>query len=161
VTNDDGIRFPAEDLARAFSFESMMPNGPPFGFHGLFNMWMVIPPHLLAEFVGALAPSSVTGPQMLRLGKNYIDLKRPEEAAIVLRRRLQVVPGDQEARQLLDRLGADGPAAVAAVPAPPAAADEGGGMASARPGWWLTSGWFIGSSPDPRLTQLDSYTYID
>lgn len=119
-----GIRFPSEDLARAFSFESMMPNGPPFGFHGLFNMWMVIPPHLLAEFVGALAPSSVTGPQMLRLGKNYIDLKRTEEAAIVLRRRLQVVPGDQEARQLLDRLGADGSAVVPAVPAPPAA-DEG------------------------------------
>ena len=95
------IRFPNEDLARAFSFESVPPVGPPFGFHGLMNMWMVLPADQLAEFVATLAPSSVKGPPMLRLGENYLQLKRADEARLVLRRRLAVVPDDAQAQQML------------------------------------------------------------
>jgi tetratricopeptide (TPR) repeat protein len=99
-----GVRFPPESLARNFSFESLEPLGPPFGFHGLFNMWMLLPPGQLAEFVETLAPSSVAGIPMLRLAANYVELKRWQEAAVVLRRRLQVVPGDAEAQALLARI---------------------------------------------------------
>lgn len=109
-----GIVFAPEDLARSFSFETMTPNGTPFGFHGLFNMWMILPAHLLAEFVAALASSSVKGPQLLTLGRNYLELGRLEEAEIVLRRRLEVVPNDMEARDLLAKTLARAPGGPAA-----------------------------------------------
>lgn len=96
-----GIRFAPEQLAEAFSFETMYPKGRPFGFHGLFNMWLVLPQHELVEFVSLLTPSSVAGRQFLQLGKNYLELGRREEAAVVLKRRLEVTPGDAEAERLL------------------------------------------------------------
>jgi Flp pilus assembly protein TadD len=56
---------------------------------------------------------------MLRLGKNYLDLKRWAEAVIVLRRRLEVLPDDADAQQLLAQAEAASQAA-----APAAAGDE-------------------------------------
>ncbi len=99
-----GIRFPSEEIAEAFAFETTYPKGRPFGFHGLFNMWAILPPQELAEFVGSLAPSSVAGLQYLQLGKNYLELGRKEEAATVLNRRLEVVPGDADAARMLAAL---------------------------------------------------------
>jgi tetratricopeptide (TPR) repeat protein len=96
-----GIRFAPEEIAEAFSFETTYPKGRPFGFHGLFNMWLVLPQQELVEFVSALAPSSVAGRQFLQLGKNYLELGRKEEAAVVLKRRLEVTPEDTEAGRLL------------------------------------------------------------
>jgi tetratricopeptide (TPR) repeat protein len=96
-----GIRFPPEEIAEAFSFETTYPKGRPFGFHGLFNMWMVLPQQELAEFISDLASSSVSSRQFLQLGKNYLELGRKEESAVVLKRRLEVVPEDAEAAKLL------------------------------------------------------------
>ncbi|MGO8754318.1 MAG: DUF5672 family protein [Gallionellaceae bacterium] len=96
-----GIRFAPEEIAEAFSFETTYPKGRPFGFHGLFNMWAVLPRQELAEFVAMLAPSSITGPQFLQLGRNYLDLGRKEEASVVLKRRLEIVRDDPEAKKLL------------------------------------------------------------
>ena len=96
-----GIRFPSVKIAEDFAFETTYPKGRPFGFHGLFNMWAVIPPQALAEFVAALSPSSVTGLQFLQLGKNYLDLGRKEEASVAFKRRLEIVPDDTEAGKLL------------------------------------------------------------
>ena len=78
-----GIRFAPEQIAEAFSFETTYPKGRPFGFHGLFNMWLVLPQQELVEFVSVLAPSSVAGRQFLQLGKNYLELGRKEEAISV------------------------------------------------------------------------------
>jgi tetratricopeptide (TPR) repeat protein len=96
-----GISFAPESLAARFSFETTYPEGPTLGFHGLFNMWMFLHPQELADFVTSLSPRTVAGRQFLRLGKNYLELGRRDEAETVLKRRLEVVPGDEEARRLL------------------------------------------------------------
>ena len=44
------IRFGSEALADKFAFEAAYPIGKPFGFHGLFNFWQVMP---AAELAGA------------------------------------------------------------------------------------------------------------
>lgn len=99
-----GIRFAPESVAGHFSFETTYPQGRPFGFHGLFNMWMVLPPEQLRDFVSVLDPSSIAGPQFLQLGKNYLEMGRKNEAGIVLKRRLDVIPGDAVAQSLLNTL---------------------------------------------------------
>jgi tetratricopeptide (TPR) repeat protein len=96
-----GIRFAPDEVAEAFSYETISPAGDPFGFHGFFNMWAVLPQQGLAEFVAALAPSTVASRQYLQLCKNYIELGCRVEASIVLARRLKLVPEDAEAGKLL------------------------------------------------------------
>lgn len=110
-----GIRFPPEEVAAAFSFETTYPKGDTFGFHGLFNMWMVIPPHDLAGFVANLSERSVGGPQFLQLGQNYLELGRRDEARLVTNRRLEVLPDDAGARHLLAQLSAPRAAATRTV----------------------------------------------
>lgn len=96
-----GIRFAPEDIAARFSFETTYPPGSTLGFHGLFNMWMHLHRDELAGFVAELAPATVAGRQFLQLGQNYLELGRRDEAAVVLRRRLEVAPQDSAAAQLL------------------------------------------------------------
>lgn len=96
-----GIRFAPEEVAEAFSYETIAPSGDPFGFHGLFHMWSVLPQQQLDGFVAALADSSVSSRQYFQLCRNYVELGCLEEAAVMLNRRMQVVPDDSEARQLL------------------------------------------------------------
>lgn len=38
LEQEHGIRFAAQRIAERFSFERRMPQGPTFGFHGIFNM---------------------------------------------------------------------------------------------------------------------------
>lgn len=99
-----GIRFAPEEIAEAFSYETISPKGRPFGFHGLFNMWTVLPQLGLAEFISALAPSSVAGRPYFQLCKNYVELGCKEEAAVMLKRRLEFVPDDGDAERLLATL---------------------------------------------------------
>ncbi|MGA7595545.1 MAG: DUF5672 family protein [Gallionella sp.] len=99
-----GIRFAPEEVAEAFSYETISPRGDPFGFHGLFHMWSVLPQQELDGFVAALADSSVASRQYLQLCRNYAELGCLEEAAVMLNRRLQVVPDDSEGRELLEAL---------------------------------------------------------
>lgn len=96
-----GIRFAPEEIAEAFSYETISPKGDPFGFHGLFHMWSVLPQQKLDGFVTALANSSVASRQYLQLCKNYVELGCMEEAAVMLQRRMGVVPDDSEAGKLL------------------------------------------------------------
>jgi tetratricopeptide (TPR) repeat protein len=99
-----GIRFPPEEIAEAFSYETVSPKDRPFGFHGLFNMWSVLPQQGLAEFVSALAPSSVASRQYLQLCRNYVELGCMEEASVMLKRRLEIIPDDAETGKLLASL---------------------------------------------------------
>jgi len=96
-----GIRFAPEEIAEAFSYETINPKGRPFGFHGLFNMWSVLPQQGLEGFVSALAPSSVCSLQYLQLCKNYFELGCKNEATVMLKKRLEHVPNDVEAGKLL------------------------------------------------------------
>ena len=99
-----GIRFATEELAEAFSYETTHPKGDPFGFHGLFHMWSVLPQMELNGFVTKLANSSVASRQYIQLCKNYVELGCLEEAGILLKRRIEVAPNDNEAGRLLASL---------------------------------------------------------
>lgn len=99
-----GIRFAPKVVAAAFSYETTYPEGAPFGFHGLFNMWAALPQQELAGFVAALANPSVASLQYIQLCKNYIELGCIEEAKMLLMQRLEVDADDVEAATLLASL---------------------------------------------------------
>ncbi len=96
-----GIRFAPEEIAEAFSYETISPKGDPFGFHGLFHMWSILPLQELDGFVAALADSSVASRQYFQLCRNYVELGCQDEASVMLNRRIQVVQNDNEAGELL------------------------------------------------------------
>jgi len=105
-----GIRFAPEAVADRFAFEASYWTSPPFGFHGLYNFWMFLDREGLATFLSMATPRILGSVQCLRLAKNYVDLKRTEEASMVLRRIVETHPGG-EAAQVLATLesGAEAP----------------------------------------------------
>jgi hypothetical protein len=108
-----GIRFAPEAVADRFSFEASYWTEPPFGFHGLYNFWMFLDRAGLAAFLSMATPGILGSIQCMRLAKNYLDLKRADEAMMVLERIAQAHPGG-EASQLIATL------ARTKVQAPPA-----------------------------------------
>ena len=96
-----GIRFAPEAVADQFSFEASYFNELPFGFHGLFNFWMFLGKTELAAFLRMVTPAILGSVQCLRLAKNYLDLNRREEAAMLLRRIVDAHSGASEAAALL------------------------------------------------------------
>ncbi len=95
-----GIRFAPEAVADRFSFEASYWTSPPFGFHGLFNFWMFLDRAGLAAFLSMATPRILGSVQCLRLAKNYVDLKRNDEALMVLRRIVEAHPGGEAAQML-------------------------------------------------------------
>ena len=95
-----GIRFAPEAVADRFAFEASYWTSPPFGFHGLFNFWMILDRAGLAAFLAMATPRILGSVQCLRLAKNYLDLKRADEAAMVLRKIVEVHPGGEAAHIL-------------------------------------------------------------
>ncbi|MEO6422883.1 MAG: DUF5672 family protein, partial [Candidatus Nitrotoga sp.] len=97
------VRFAPESEAEKFSFETTYPAHRPFGFHGLFNMWMAIAPDEAEEFINSL-PSNITNSiQFFRLGTNYLDLRQFRFAEVVFQRILENNPAHPDA---LSRLSA-------------------------------------------------------
>lgn len=45
----EGIKYPPTAIADRFSYERTVPDGPTFGFHGMFNWWREMPDHVLCE----------------------------------------------------------------------------------------------------------------
>ena len=112
-----GIRFAPETVADRFAFEASYWTSPPFGFHGLFNFWMFLDRAGLAAFLSMATPRILGSVQCLRLAKNYIDLKRNDEALMVLRRIAEAHPAS-EASQLVTTLERGTVAAPASRNAP-------------------------------------------
>lgn len=98
------IRFAPESLAARFSFETTYPEGIPFGFHGLFNIWTRLDGDEFDAFAGMLTPAILGSIQLLQLGRNFKDLGRRREAAILLKRRLKIFPDDRDSLLLLREL---------------------------------------------------------
>ena len=96
-----GIRFAPGELADRFSFETTYPQSRPFGFHGLFNMWLVLSDDEVPSVVDALPHSVLGSVQALSLAKNFIDLKRIDAARYLLERRLKAFPADDRAAAML------------------------------------------------------------
>ena len=101
-----GIRFAPPEVADRFSFETTYPNpaSMPFGFHGLFNMWMFLKDEEVPEFIAAMPRSVLGSIQALSLGQNFIDLKRIDAARVLLEARMQAFPADHKGAELLSRL---------------------------------------------------------
>lgn len=57
LEDDFDIRFAPVDVAGRFAFERHRPDGPTFGFHGLFNFPDILPPTELPSVLRALDPS--------------------------------------------------------------------------------------------------------
>ncbi len=98
-----GIRFADEALADRFAFEAAYPTGLPFGFHGLYNFCRVVPPDELAGLAPRFSDAIAASPQLGQLLRNCIALAQWAPAAALARRRLDVLPGDAEAKSLLAR----------------------------------------------------------
>jgi hypothetical protein len=105
-----GIRFAPESVADRFSFEATSFASVPFGFHGLFNFWMIFQKADLAVFLNMATPAILGSVQCLQLAKNYAELGRKEEATMVLHKILAAHPAAAEAMQLLARLNGAGAA---------------------------------------------------
>ncbi len=115
-----GIRFAPDAVADQFSFETTYPKGLPFGFHGLYNFWLFFQKNDIAAFLQMVTPAILESVQCMQLAKNLAELKRADEALMILRRMVEAHPGHMEAQKLLRAL--DGAAAgiqpAAATPRP-------------------------------------------
>lgn len=110
-----GIRFAPEAVADRFAFEATYPVGLPFGFHGLFNFWLFFGKADVAAFLGMVTPAILGSLQCMQLARNYADLKRNDEALLVLERILAAHPAHPEARALCAALARPVAPAAASV----------------------------------------------
>lgn len=99
-----GIRFAPERIAERFSFELTYPGAMPFGFHGLFNIWLVLPLAETARYIAELPANVVASMQFWRLGLNYCSLRQFQFAGMIFRRILALDPEHMEARRHLAAL---------------------------------------------------------
>jgi tetratricopeptide (TPR) repeat protein len=114
------IRFAPEEVADRFAFEGSYFEQLPFGFHGLFNFWLFFQQPELAAFLEMATPGILGSVQCLQLAKNYAEVQRGDEAAMVLRKILGAHPAYAEAASLLksvagSRPGTDATTAIEAV----------------------------------------------
>jgi len=104
LESSHGIRFAPESVAEQFSFEIAYPRRMPFGFHGLFNIWLVLEPYELEGYIANLPQSIVASRQFFQLGINYRDLRQFQFSEAIFRRILALNPDHPEARLQLDAL---------------------------------------------------------
>lgn len=98
------IRFAPPALAARFAFERVAPEGPTFGFHGLFNLPRVMDAPTLTAFVDALPDAMFTGVDARDLCKALMRMGRLTEARQVMARRLAAGQRDGRTRRLQARL---------------------------------------------------------
>ncbi|MES2932026.1 MAG: DUF5672 family protein [Pseudomonadota bacterium] len=101
LETDFAIRFAPENVAERFSFELTYPVKQPFGFHALFNMWLILTPAEVAPYITQLPANIVVSMQFLRLGVNYADLRQFDFASLIYRRILALDPNHVEAKRRL------------------------------------------------------------
>jgi hypothetical protein len=56
----DGIRFPPQEIASRFAYQQRVPDGPTFGFHGLYNLHRVEGDDAIIGIVERLTPKERT-----------------------------------------------------------------------------------------------------
>ena len=107
-----GIRFGDEATADRFSFETDYPTGRPFGFHGLFNFWRVVPPAELRSLPARFSDAVARSPQLDQLMQNCMHAGMWAPGAAVARRILASDPGNEYAQAI----AADAEAQLAQAP---------------------------------------------
>jgi len=101
LEREHGIRFGSEELADKFAFEAAYPIGKPFGFHGLFNFWQVMPPAELAALVTHFSDSIARSEQLGHLLNNCVTAGQWAAAIAIARRILAADPARDNVRALL------------------------------------------------------------
>ena len=69
---DFGIRFAPESIADRFSYERSLPEGPSFGFHGLFNMWRHVEDIEMIAMVREFTPDLLRSIEFTQLLVQYL-----------------------------------------------------------------------------------------
>lgn len=100
------IRFAPDHTAEKFSFETTYPTQQPFGFHGLFNLWMALAPNKVEEFVNRLPAHITNSVQFFQLGVNYLDMRQYPFAKAIFQRILANNAGHADARRQMTALEA-------------------------------------------------------
>jgi len=95
------IRFGSEALADKFAFEAAYPIGRPFGFHGLFNFWQVMPPAELAILPAQFSDSIARSEQLSHLLNNCRMSGQWAPTIAIARRILAANPARDDVRALL------------------------------------------------------------
>ena len=103
LEREHAIRFGSEALADQFAFEAAYPIGKPFGFHGLFNFWQVMPPAELAALVPLFSDGIARSPQLKHLLDNCMTASQWAPAIAIARQILRVDPARDAVRALLAR----------------------------------------------------------
>ena len=93
LEREHAIRFGSDDLADKFSFEAAHPIGKPFGFHGLFNFWQVMPAAELAALPPRFSDEIARSPQLMQLLRNCMARAVWAPAMAIARRMLAADPG--------------------------------------------------------------------
>ncbi len=103
LEQEHAIHFGSEALADQFAFEAAYPIGKPFGFHGLFNFWQVMPPAELATLVPLFSDGIARSPQLTHLLDNCMTASQWAPAIAIGRRILAADPVRHGVRALLAR----------------------------------------------------------
>jgi hypothetical protein len=98
------IRFAPLPLAARFAYERLLPSGPTFGFHGLFNLHRVMPPEALHTLLQALPDTLARGLDAHDLCATLITLGRLDSAAVLLDKRRRLGMHDRRTLRLRARL---------------------------------------------------------
>ena len=101
LEREHAIRFGGEALADKFAFEAAYPIGKPFGFHGLFNFWQVMPPAELAVLPPQFSDSIARSTQLTHLLTNCMTAGQWAPAVAIAQRILMADPARNEVRALL------------------------------------------------------------
>jgi tetratricopeptide (TPR) repeat protein len=101
LEREHGIRFGSEELADKFAFEAAYPIGKPFGFHGLFNFWQVMPAAELAALTAQFSDSIARSEQLGHLLNNCVTAGQWAPAIAIARRILAADPSRDNVRSVL------------------------------------------------------------
>jgi tetratricopeptide (TPR) repeat protein len=101
LEREHGIRFGSDALADRFAFEAAYPIGRPFGFHGLFNFWQVMPPAELAALAALFSDDIARSVQLGHLLNNCLTAGQWAPAIAIARRILAADPSRDNVRALL------------------------------------------------------------
>ncbi|MBP6900862.1 MAG: hypothetical protein KBC73_12270 [Burkholderiaceae bacterium] len=112
------IRYAPLDMARRFAYERLPPEGPTFGFHGLFNMHQVLAPEVLDQLLREMPDGMSRSLDAHDLCRTLIRLGRLDSAELLLAKRRRLGLRDRRTLRLKlllawARLWQRGPAAPA------------------------------------------------
>jgi hypothetical protein len=106
LEREHGIRFAPLPLAAHFAYERVLPSGPTFGFHGLFNLHRVMSPEALHALLLTLPDSLARGLDAHDLCATLIGLGRLDSAAVLLAARRRLGTHDRRTWRLQWRMAA-------------------------------------------------------